>query len=405
MSIRILFVDDETQLLDGLRRMLRPMRKEWEMVFSRESREALALVEEKPFDVVICDMRMPGVDGAELLERVRELHPHTIRIMLSGYADREMILRSVGTTHQFLSKPCEAEQIRRTIERATALGDLLADERVKGVVSRLDSLPGKSNLFEEMVSELKKPTASLDRVGEIISQDAGMTVQILKLVNSAYFGLSQRVASPSMAVKLLGLNTITSLVLTVPVFKGVEPCLLERLGIAGVWRHSMLSGLLAKAIGRSVSEDPGLGDEAFTAGVIHDVGKIVLAINETDALGRAVEAARHQRRKLIETEVAEIGASHAEIGAYLLGLWGLPHSIVEAVAFHHRPSDCVHSSLSPLTCVHVANSLVREEMPAGEGEPPAPLDGDYLERLGLAGRLSEWQRKASSLAASEGAPA
>ena len=103
---RILFVDDEPLVLQGLQRMLRPMRNEWEMAFVESGRRALEEMATLPFQVVVSDMRMPGMNGAQFLSHVQELYPRTVRLILSGHADKDLIMKCVGTAHQFLAKPC-----------------------------------------------------------------------------------------------------------------------------------------------------------------------------------------------------------------------------------------------------------------------------------------------------------
>jgi DNA-binding NtrC family response regulator len=136
---RILFVDDERKVLDGLQRMLRSMRSEWEMESAISGQEALEILEGKPFDAVVTDMRMPGMDGRQLLEQVKNLHPQVVRIILSGYTDKDLILNSVGLTHQFLSKPCDPEALKTTIARACAMRLLLEDESLISVISKIES--------------------------------------------------------------------------------------------------------------------------------------------------------------------------------------------------------------------------------------------------------------------------
>src|ERR1700758_5310713 len=141
MAERILFVDDEPMVLDGVRRSLHAMRKDWEMSFVNSGHEALEAMAGQTFDIVVTDMRMPGMDGAQLLEEVKKRSPQSLRVILSGQSDRETILRSVNPTHQYLSKPCDGEELRTRLMRAFALKDLLENPELKGLVSKLDSLP------------------------------------------------------------------------------------------------------------------------------------------------------------------------------------------------------------------------------------------------------------------------
>ena len=218
MKKRILFVDDEPKILEGLQRTLRSMRQEWEMQFAGSGQEALECLSKEPFDVVVSDMRMPGMDGAQLLKEVMRLYPQIARIILSGHSDQEIVLKSVRIAHQYLAKPCEAETLKSVVTRTCALRELLADDAVRRMVSNMDSIPSLPSLYAEIMEEIQSPNASIQRVGKIISKDMGMTTKILQLVNSAFFGLRRHVSSPSQAVSLLGLDTIRALVLSVHIF-------------------------------------------------------------------------------------------------------------------------------------------------------------------------------------------
>ena len=183
---RILFVDDEPNLLEGLGRMLRPLRHTWGIDFARNGPEALDLLARTPFNVIVSDMRMPGMDGAQLLAEVRDRHPTIVRIVLSGQCDREALLRSVRVAHQCLTKPCDVETLRSTVTRACALRDLLENDKLQRLVSRLKSVPSLPDLYHQVMEELESPEPSIQKVGQIIAQDAGMTAKTLQTVNSAF---------------------------------------------------------------------------------------------------------------------------------------------------------------------------------------------------------------------------
>ena len=214
----LLFVDDESKVLQGLQRQLRSMRHEWDMHFADTGGKALDFMASNRVDVLVSDMMMPEMDGAELLTEVSKRHPNTVRIILSGHADREAVLRLVGPAHQCLSKPCDAEELRTAVGRAFALRDLLSNEQLKQLATRIECLPTLPALYQQLTEELRKENSSMERIGEIISRDIGMTTKILQLVNSAFFGLSQSISSPAEAVMYLGLSTVRSLVLSIQVF-------------------------------------------------------------------------------------------------------------------------------------------------------------------------------------------
>ncbi|MBV9849174.1 MAG: response regulator [Armatimonadetes bacterium] len=119
--IRVLFVDDESHILSGLQRMLRPLRHEWAMTFAEGGPAALDALAGAEFDVIVTDMRMPGMSGAQLLAEVRRRHPRVARIVLSGQSDREHLQQLAQTPHEYLSKPCDTELLKETVRRLCGL--------------------------------------------------------------------------------------------------------------------------------------------------------------------------------------------------------------------------------------------------------------------------------------------
>ena len=220
---RVLFVDDEPRILEGLRRMLRSQRHDWELAFAPGGETALALMEASPFDVIVSDMRMPGIDGAALLCRVREKYPQVVRIVLSGHTELSTALRVVPIAHQFLAKPCDAQMLRVAIERACHLRALLSDEHIRRTVAALGDLPSLPRTYEALTQALADPDTSLQKVAKIIEQDVGISAKVLQLVNSAFFGVSHSMTNIQSAVSYLGINTLKSLVLSVEIFRAFQP--------------------------------------------------------------------------------------------------------------------------------------------------------------------------------------
>lgn len=392
---RVLFVDDEPRVLDGLRRMLHKLRDEWEMEFVTSAREALEALEKRPFDVVVSDMRMPEMDGAVLLNQVRERFPSAVRLILSGQSDREMLIKSVGPTHQFLSKPCDADTLKATVVRAGALRERLADEQLKAVVSGIRALPSVPGLYMQLLEVLQQPDSSLQAVARIIGSDVAMTAKVLQLVNSAFFGLRRHIESPAQAIAYLGVDTIKAVVLTAGAFTGFEDSRQAREVAEALYPHSALVGDVAARIVRTVTSDKDMFDIATMAGMLHDVGKLVFAAELPAVWRAAIRASRQRHLSSSEAERQACGVSHAELGAYLLALWGLPDLIVEAVAFHHAPATAPAHTFSALTAVHIANALAYSTVGAADAEVAVQLDMEYLERVGEAKRLPEWQALAA----------
>jgi HD-like signal output (HDOD) protein len=385
----LLFVDDESKVLQGLQRQLRSMRNEWEMHFAEGGGKALEFMAATAVDVIVSDMMMPQMDGAELLTEVSRRHPNTVRIVLSGHAERESVLRLVGPAHQYLSKPCDGEELRNAVARAFALRDLLSNEQLKQLATRIKCLPTLPALYQQLTNELRKDDASMDRIGEIISHDIGMTTKILQLVNSAFFGLPQPISSATEAVMYLGLSTVRSLVLSLQVFSQFKNPPLAGFSLDALASHSWVAAVLARRVARVQQADSKVVDQCFLAGLLHDVGRIILAVGLPDQYARVWNGARQHQIPLWQAEQSEFGATHADVGAYLLGLWGLPNPIIEAVALQHSPSLCLVQEFSPLIAVHVANAFAHEKN--GDAPESISIDMNYLTQLGLADRLAEWR--------------
>ena len=391
MKKRILFVDDEAMILQGLQRMLRSMRGEWDMEFVESAEAALRLLAHKPFDVIVSDMRMPGMNGAELLTEVMKRHPTTVRLILSGYADKDLILKCVGSTHQYLAKPCDTASLKATIARASNLEDSFRNERLKSLVCQMKQLPSVPTLYTQVVKKTSRDETSVEEIGALISRDIAMTAQVLKLTNSAFFGLHQQFSNPEEAVAYLGLDTIKSLVLSLHAFSQFEKTVTGSFKIEALWSHSLQVASMAKRIYKLEGQDPKAAEEAFTAGLLHDIGKLVLAINMPKEYAAASDLA-HSGMELPSAEHKIFGFNHADVGGYLIGLWGLPVPVVEAVALHHNPSRATQPAFSPLTGVHAANVLEWERSHSANGTPGPQVDSNYLGVVGVLNRLDAWRQ-------------
>ena len=396
MKMRVLFVDDQPNVLDGLRRMLRGLRNEWEIQFAESGDEALALMAKSPFDVVVSDMRMPGMDGSQLLSEAMTRYPGTVRIILSGQADQASVLRAVTPAHQYLSKPCDAETLKATVARACSLRGTLCQESLIRLVSQVTTLPSLPHVYTQLLEELQSEDASVQGVAELIAQDVGMTAKLMQMVNSSFFGIPRRVESPAHAAALLGLNALKPLILSAGIFSQFHADGLQEYSVDALMEHSLAVSHLAQQIARSHSDDKELAEDALLAGLIHDVGQLLLVENLPGEFGKTLALARENEISLCDAEFEYLDASHADVGAYLLGLWGLPSPIVEAVAFHHQPIKCAADGFGPLTAVHVANILVNEKQPSCGITYSLDIDVDYLEHLGVADQIPKWRDMADN---------
>lgn len=397
-ALRVLFVDDEDHVLRGLRRSMASMEDRWEMAFCTSGEQALELMRtEAPFDVVVSDMRMPRMDGAEFLDIVRGRHPETIRVILSGYADTASIFRTVGPAHVYLAKPCSPEALHQAIARPVSLKRLLAAPALRAVLAGLSNLPSLPEVVRRLDEELRSPNCSAKTVAALIDGDVAMTAELLRLTNSAYFSVAGPVTTTLQAVRAIGLETIQALVLQIGIFRQFSgsPALAPLL--SGLTGHCLAVARLAEAIAGSMEVGEPVAKTAHCAAMLSRVGVLVLLDAYPDTYGEVLAAVGPDRPLFLAEEQA-FGASHAQIGAYLLGLWGFSPQVVEAVAFASAPFLCPSHDNDVLTALHAAIGLgppLAGILPGG-GAARDGLDLPYLAEIRRDGLVSRWRRLAES---------
>lgn len=349
MNPRLLFVDDEPQILDSLRNLLRKHRRRWDMTFALGGEEALLWIAREPFDMVISDMRMPRVDGARVLAAAKDHLPSATRIILSGFSGLDAALRAVPVAQQFLSKPCDGETLLAVIERALKPRSSPRWARVLEIVGGLHRLPSPPATFRDLELVVANLMSITKDVSAVLATDPAMCAKTLQLANSAFFGLPHRVVRIDSAVACLGINTMRALVVTPGAFDGASSSKAAR--VEELQRHALRTAQIARAL---AGEDDGF--DAISAAMLSDIGLNVLE----ERCGEELE----EVRRLMEIEgldrcAAEervLGVHHAEVGAALLDIWGLPPDLVNAVALHHE-APLVARADATRTLTYVAAKL------------------------------------------------
>jgi HD-like signal output (HDOD) protein len=362
----------------------------WHLEFVPNVRQALTALEGSPCHAAVVDLSAPGIDAPGLFKSMMDASPTTLRLGLVSPPERQAVQQVRAAVHQLLTKPCDAKVLKAVLARAFAAQDFLSDENFKRLAGGIRSLPVLPGTYTELVQELKSEDPSLERAGQIVAKDMALTTKILTLVNSAFFGLGRSITHPSEAAVFLGTETLRALVLSLQVFSQFSQVRLKEFSVDNLWKHSWATGVLARRLCEFEEASRTTTDEAFIAGLLHDMGKLVLALNHPAQLEETIRQARQRRVTFWEQEYQAYNASHAELGGYLLGLWGLSSGVVEAVAFHHRPGQARRQDFCALTAVHLANTLGRKG-PSECGLNPQPVSLDYLQGLNLAGRVEAWK--------------
>jgi HD-like signal output (HDOD) protein/ActR/RegA family two-component response regulator len=382
---RVLFVDDEPRILAGLRRMLRVHRDRWDMSFAEGGEEALAIMREGPCDVIVSDYRMPGMNGAELLERVRDEYPQTARVILSGQTNEDHLVSVIALAHEFLTKPSSSEQLVASIERLIGGHDR----------ARIQSLPSPPGTLADLIDALQRDDVSAQSVGDIIEGDPALTAKVLQLVNSSAYAVGRRISNVGQAVALLGLHTIRSLVMMhdlISTFDVSGELPVE--WIEGLILHSVETSRLCRMLAAGKDwENP-----AATAGLLHEVGQLVIASTrpgefaKTLALWQKPTAEDAEATSLCAAEAVILDACHIDAGADLLRFWGLPSPVVDAVV-GHAAAETPDAAIDPATAVVLAHQVMEADI----GPVCGPFGGSAFDedRLGDAAReaVSRWRRE------------
>jgi HD-like signal output (HDOD) protein/CheY-like chemotaxis protein len=385
---RALFVDDEPQILQIIELAMEPLKDQWEMAFAPDALYALGLLENKSFDVVVSDMRMPNMSGADLFAEVQQRWPSTVRIILSGYAEPEQVMKGVATAHQFMRKPFTLKEFLATLQRIQQLQQWVMYEPLRGLVGKMKHLPSIPLVYFLISQALQSPDTHADHIAEIAATDPALTAKMLQLVNSAYFGGGYPISNVTEAVVILGVNNIRAMAMAAHLFSAFDMTNLGGLPLQEICARGIRIGNLAMKIAKREQGSTQLLEQAFTAGALHNIGQLIFAANlptQYAALYRSTKS----RGQLEEEERRVFSSSHADVGAYLLAIWGLPSPLVEAVGFHHEPSRSKDTSFTPLTAVHVARGLLQE---APSRTKTAPFDTKYLARLELTDRVDVWRQ-------------
>jgi len=321
---RVLFVDDEPNVLDGIRRQLR---NRVDLETATSGAAGLQLIRARgPFAVVVSDMRMPGMDGAAVLEKARGLQPRAARIVLSGQTDREAALRTAFAAHQFLAKPCDIKTLRGVVERMCSLATWVGDEPLRVLASAVGALPlspAGRVAARRLVTDRSLSSAEAAR---LVESDPALSAKLLQLVSSALFSLPRRMTNVHEAVTLIGTLMLRDLVLAWEEQNQAHRSPVPDVTLQDVQRRSLHTALIAKAIAESFGHD---AHDAFTAGLLHDVSLLLLSEDRVPPCGRAV------------------------LSGYLLGLWGLAERVVEAVAHQQDASVASFNPEAGPDLVHI----------------------------------------------------
>jgi putative nucleotidyltransferase with HDIG domain len=387
----VVLVGEEVAGFGSLQQKLRPRRDPRKLVFAASAERAFEHLEAGNVDLVISAMRMPGMSGQAFLTQVRDRFPAVARFLIvAGRSSAE--LRAATVAHQTFAPSCDLGTMLMAVERCYDLNELLGSEAMRKAVAALGNLPAVPRIYSALVKALADPDVSVAEVARIVEQDMALTARVLQITNSALFGVQHHVTTVKSAISYLGINTLEDFVLSAEIFKAFE----SRAPIRGFnMEELLLHSQFAATIAARLPVPVYLKEAVSLGALLHDVGKMIMAAKLPQQLSSSIAAAGKLKCPLYSAEQHTYRVTHAEIGAYLLGLWGLPFTVVEAVAYHHQPTAVEQNEFDPIAAVYVANILAHEHAPVPAGADPLvhpELDTAYLGELGIgSGDIDSWR--------------
>lgn len=383
----VLFVDDEPIVLMSLKRILRPLAGKWDMLFAASAREALELMSARHVDAVVTDLTMPGLDGAELLRRTMRQHPDAVRFLLSGYSEEEVQGRSLAPAHQFFTKPCDEKRLVEALEQAMDARAYVTNALVLEKIG----LPLLPEIARLVAFELDKQAPDIEAVAAMVARDAAAGAAILDLVNSRQSGALRPTKTVRQAVLSLGLEAIQPVILFLYLFERFEAAGVRTYSLPMLRSHCLRSATIARAIARDMALGQEAADWAYSAALLHDVGKLLLDVLYASECRAIMEEVRTGNRRVSEVEAEQLGLTHAQVGAYLLGLLGLPEPVVRAVAEHHESAPA-RKGFHAQDAVYFANVLDHGLFVFHKSYARPDPDPERLAALGAEPRLEQWKR-------------
>jgi HD-like signal output (HDOD) protein/ActR/RegA family two-component response regulator len=393
MKKRILFVSEDQALCREFQAHCLGPESAWTVQHVRTEEEALGLCLQQTIAVVVADVNLNGKSGNDVLDAFMRRQPKALRIVISDLADVASTMKCIGQAHHHVLKPCSAQTLLLALQQAFAQEAWLPSGPLQGFIAQMRQVPSPLKAYQQIVQEMKSPSCSLEKIGNLVAQDPAVAAKVLQLANSTVFGRELNVVNPAEAIGFIGLETTKAVVLLAHSFSSFDNLKLARFSIEDLWRHSVDVGRLARQVAVLEKAGEEVAEQAFAAGLLHDIGKLLFAANHSGLFAKVLRLAREQQCNLWEAEAQILpGVGHAELGATVLGIWGLPNSITEAVALHHCPCRQSRNTFSAVTAVHVANILDHENHPDSTILMPSMINTSYLKDMGLDGRVEDWRQ-------------
>lgn len=330
---KILFVDDEIQILKSLNRLF--MDTEYEVFTVESGKDALDLLATEKIDMIITDMRMPEMDGCQLLEKVKELYPNSLRIILSGYSDKHTILEALqkNIAKLYILKPWENNKLILLIDQLFETENILRDSKLLGLINRVDELPTLKSSYLQIMDLIDKDV-DLAKISSAIERDHSVATKILHIINSAFYEV--KTGSVKHAITYLGLSTVRNILLATSIIDSFNMNGMYGKRLEMLWNHSFICSKIVTVIYEKLLLKK-LAENETSAGLLHNIGIVLLLKLYPEKYIEIFHKGEKEKTDLLQLEQEFFNVTHQQTGGYLLQWWELPHPIIEAALYHHTP--------------------------------------------------------------------
>lgn len=357
-SNKILLVDDEPAVLSALKREF--MGSDFSIVTAESGFEALKILEKEKVGIILSDYKMPGMDGVELLLKVRDQHPSVYRAILSGYIEEATVFRALvkGIASIYFTKPWNGCELVARIKHILSIREKLNEDRVVEIVNSIKKLPTLPEVYQEFMSAIEKDRP-ISEIAVSIEKDVGLSVRILQIVNSAFFPTA-KITQIERAIIYLGLNTVKDIVLFAALYGESEWTSWQLHNLELIYLHSLLVHSGIRFIYENCLQEK-IPESLASTGLLHDIGKIIVLKHFPDRYKDILTyQADHPDCDFYDAEIAlgYAGGTHSELGAYFCDYWNLPEVIIETVMYHHVPENSADSSKNYMSAFCFVNKFV-----------------------------------------------
>ena len=391
--VRLALVDRHSNVLDKIKHSLVAHRPEWSIRCFQEGEHLLTDLENQKYDLVVSDIRLPGLCGGEFLRSIARKAPETVMVVSYDRERQEDVITHVDAWNQFITKPCEPDVLIGVVEESLSLKEKPEGKSPVEVIKNLKRLPTIPAIYLELNRMLDNLDTHPEEIGVLVARDIALTSSLLRIVNSAQIGLRRNVSTPQEAVSFLGVDIVKTLALGAKLFTMCDDQILRLPYLDNLWDHSMHVSGFARQIMKSKGGTRKMVDESMVAGLLHDAGKLVMATNDPQKSMEVVRICKERDISLMKAEDAVFGFNHGDVGGVLFRLWGLPQKVVEAVKFHHVPQRSQDKGLSVLAALHLAEMISQPIGGDGRGlRNRGDMDQSYLDGVGLEGGLEDWKQ-------------